>query len=282
MPLTQPQVVIQDEAGTVAAVTSITYAGSGVKVGVAGTAGTVTVQGNLASKNIGFWNSIGSSTGVLTSWGLVAPTAVGTVTSRVVATTNIFTQAKRTGYVSVSTAGGLCGIRAGVSQFWRGNGAFLGGFRFVCRFGVSDAATVSGARMFVGLSAATGAATNVEPTTVATYPNVIGVGQISTSNNMQLITTSATTNSVTDLGASFPANTLSADFYELQMYCAQNSSQVVVTLTNLKTGLVSTTTVTVNLPANTALLGPQIWRCNNATALAVAIDVASLYIDTDI
>ena len=232
----------------------------------------------MAQKRVGLWRPHGNATTAPTAEGIAAPTATGTATARNVATTNLLTSMRRLGYVSAATAGSLSGARLAAAQFWRGNAANLGGFFAVCRFGVSDAAAVSGARMFVGFSASTGAPTNVEPNTIA---NSIGVGQISTSNNLQLITRDATTAQTIDLGASFPANTLSADAYELTLSAAPNGADVGYRVERVNTGDVAEGTLTTNLPVNTALLGWQMWRTNNATALAVGLDLVNFYIETD-
>jgi hypothetical protein len=46
------------------------------------------------------------------------------------------------------------------------------------------------------------------------------------------------------------------------------------------TGTITNSGATV-LPTNTTLIGPWGYRTNNATALAVGLDVMSAYIETD-
>jgi hypothetical protein len=236
------------------------------------------LQPHIARNRVGRWNPIGNATTVPLTEGIAAPTATGTATARNVATTNMLTAMRRLGYVSASTAGSLAGPRLAAAQFWRGNAAGLGGFTLYCRFATSDAAAVSGARMFVGLSASTAAPTNVEPNTVN---NSVGVGQIAASNNLQIITRDATTAQTIDLGASFPANTLSADVYELLLFCAPNGSTIGYRVERMNTGDVAEGTLSANLPVNTTLMGIQLWRSNNATALAVGLDLIHLQIETD-
>ena len=236
------------------------------------------LQPHLARTRTGRWNPIGNANNLPLAEGIAAPTSTGTATVRTVATTNLFASLRRLGLVSAATAGSLAGLRLAAAQFWRGNGAGLGGFTFYCRFGTSDAATVSGARMFVGLSASTGAPTNVEPNTIN---NSVGVGQIAASNNLQIITRDATTAATTDLGASFPASTLSVDVYDLLLFCAPNGSTIGYRVERMNTGDVAEGTLSTNLPVNTTLLGIQLWRTNNATALAVGLDLVHLQIDTD-
>ena len=233
---------------------------------------------SLARNRIGTWRPIGNATTAPLADGIAAPTATGTATARNVATTNLATSLRRLGYVSAATAGSLAGPRMAAAQFWRGNAANLGGFFFVTRFVVSDAAAVTGARMFVGLSATTGAPTNVEPNTVN---NVVGVAQISTSNNLQIVTRDGTTAQTIDLGVNFPANTLSADAYELALFAPPNGTTIGYRVERLGTANVAEGTLSTNLPVSTTLMGIQMWRCNNATALAVGLDLVNLYIETD-
>lgn len=236
---------------------------------------------------IGYWMPIGNAVTLPLSDGIAAPTSNGTTTARNVATTNFATRMRRIGYVSASTAASQCGFRAAVAQFTIGGGAvtpLVGGFHLIVRFMVSDAATVSGARMFVGMTSSTGAFTNAEPTT---FTNCIGVAKLSSSNNLQIVYGGSAAQAAIDLGASFPANTLSADVYELALYADKTeNNRVYYRVERLNTGDVASGTLTAatpgtQLPASTTLLGPQGWRCNNATALACGLDLCSLYIETD-
>lgn len=237
------------------------------------------IQPSIARNKVAFWNPIGNATTAPLTFGLAAPSTLGTATTRNVATTNLFTSMKRIGYVSSTTAGNLAAAYVPAVQFWRGNAAGLGGFSYVCRFGTSDGATVSGARMFVGLIGSASAPTNVEPNTLL---NCIGVGQLSTSANIHLIyNDGAGAAQTADFGATFPANTLSTKVYELAMFAPPNGSNVVVVLRNLSDGLEQGITLSTDIPASTTLLAPTMWRSNNATALAVGIDLMGLYIETD-
>jgi hypothetical protein len=234
---------------------------------------------HLGANKVALWMPPGGSTAVPGLFGMAALTGTGTATSRTVATTNLLQRMTRLGYVSAAGAGSLAGAREAVAKYTVGAGAGLGGFFLRHRFGVSDAATVAGARMFVGLSAATGAPTNVEPSTLV---NSIGVAQLSTSGNLHIVWNGATaTNAAIDLGAAFPANTLSADAYELVLFAPSGGGVVSYQVTRLNTGDTASGSLTVNLPLSTVLLCHQLWRTNNATALAVGLDICGLYIETD-
>jgi hypothetical protein len=242
------------------------------------------LQPLLARNKVGYWCPPGNSTVLPGVMGYTAPTTVGTTTLRTITTANQLTRMRRIGFVSSATAGSLASSRVAVAQITLGNGAGLGGFMKVIRFAASDAATVSGARMFVGISSNTSAPTNVEPSTLA---NSIGVGHGAADTNLKLYYGGSTAQTPIDLGANFPANTLSADVYELALYSAPSSSGLVsYEVTRLNTGDVATGDLTgtsgVQLPANTTLLTYHwAYRTNNATGLSVGLDIISDYIETD-
>ena len=236
-----------------------------------------TLQANLGGNKVAMWMPPGGSTTVPGIFGMAALTAVGTATARTVATTNLLSRMTRLGYVSAATAGSLAGAREAVAKFTTGAGPGLGGFFARYRFGISDPAVVAGARMFVGLDAATAAPTNVEPSAKV---NCIGVGQVSTSSNLQIIYGNATAKTPIDLGVNFPANT-NADAYELNLF-SPPAGGVHWQVRRLNTAFEATGFLpSTEIPIATQLLCHQLWRCNNATALAVGLDVCGIYIETD-
>jgi hypothetical protein len=209
----------------------------------------------------------------------IAITPQGTATVRNVETTSFFRSLRRIGYVSAATANNSAGIRSAALQFWRGSATNMGGWHFVCRFGASDAATVANARSFIGFASIATLIGNVDPNTLT---NMIGVGHNSANANLQMMTNDGTgTATQIDLGASFPANTLSTDVYEFRMFASPGGTSVGWYIENLGTGVAREGTITTDLPVNTTLLAPHVWRHNGGTALAVGIDVISLYIETD-
>ena len=236
-----------------------------------------TLQANLGGNKVALWMPPGGSTTVPGVFGMAALTATGTATSRAIATTNLLTRMTRLGFVSAATAGALAGAREAVAKYTTGAGPGLGGFFARYRFGVSDPATVAGARMFVGLDALTAAPTNIDPSTKV---NCVGVGQIAASNNLQIIYGNATAKAPIDLGANFPANT-NTDAYELNLF-SPPAGGVHWHVRRLNTPFEATGFLSLaEVPIATQLLCHQLWRCNNATALAVGLDVCGIYIDTD-
>lgn len=235
------------------------------------------LQPFFGRNKIGMWMTAGNSTTATTAIGMTTPSNQGTVTARNVASTNLFTSMRRGGVVSATTSGNFTGWRAAAFQHMRGDAAGKGGFRFVCRWGCSDAATVTGAQTFVGLAAA-----SVGAVAPSSSINIIGVGTDATDSTLVVMHNDGSgTATRISLGANFPDHTLSVDMYELVLFCAPNTSTVGYQVTRLNTGDVATGTITTDLPSSTTLLGPQVMRNNGATALAVGIDMVSLYIETD-
>lgn len=236
-----------------------------------------TLQANLGGNKAAMWMPPGGSTTVPGVFGMAALTATGTATARTVATTNLLSRMTRLGYVSAATAGALAGGREAVAKYTTGAGPGLGGFFARYRFGISDPATVAGARMFVGLDALTAAPTNIDPSTKV---NCIGVAQIATSNNLNIVYGNATAKTPIDLGAGFPANT-NTDAYELNLF-SPPAGGVHWQVRRLNTPFEATGFLSsAETPVATQLLCHQLWRCNNATALAVGLDVCGIYIETD-
>ena len=230
------------------------------------------------ARNSVFLHRANGNSAASTTLGNVAPTAAGTATVRNVATTNFFTWTRRIGYISATTGNASSGLRHSQLQYGIGNAAGLGGFHFVARFGISDLALATGARLFVGLTSSTAILGNAEP---SSFANIIGVGLDAADTTLQIMhNDGAGTATKINLGASFPEST-NTDFYELALYCAPNGTTVFYEVVNLTTGVETSGSITTNLPLNTQLLTWQIWRHNVATGIAVGIDVSSVYLETD-
>jgi hypothetical protein len=242
------------------------------------------LQPHIGRNRAAWWQPIGNATTVPIATGMAAGTAVGTATQRAVAVTNILTRMKRLGYVSAATAASLSGIYFTVAQYTVGDGAGLGGFHALFRFATSDAAAVAGARAFVGMSSSIAAPTNVDP---ATLTNSVGIAQLSTDNTQwYIVYGGSAAQTAIALGTALGAPTLTNTAFELALFASPGSSNTVgYTVTNLGSGTSVTGSLTgvagTVLPSSTTLLAPRAWRCNNATAAAVGLDLCGLYIETD-
>jgi hypothetical protein len=244
---------------------------------------STTVQPHLTRNKSARWNPAGNAATTPPVEGLSALTVLGTATARTVATTNRFSRMRRMGYLSATSVGSFAGHYQAVAQFTIGNGAGEGGFHFVERMGCSDAAAVATARQFVGLSNLIAAPTNVEP---ASLTNCIGVGHGAADTNLKVYTGGSAANAPIDLGANFPANTLSIDPYEVSLFAAAETQTAGYRVENLRTGNVAEGTIPnptpgTTLPLNSTLLAYRAWRTNNLTSLAVGIDVTALNLDTN-
>lgn len=235
-------------------------------------------QPNLGGNKCALWMPPGGATTVPGVFGMSALTATGTVTTRAVATTNIVTRMTRLGYVSAATAGALCGAREAAAKYTTGAGGGLGGFFLRWRFAPSNAATVAGARMFLGMWAQTTAPTNLEPSGLL---NHVGVAQLSTSDNLHIVASQgAAPITAIDLGSDFPAN-LNSVAYELVLF-APPAGGVYYEVSRLNHPAVATGVLAAgDVPLGTQLLCLQSWRTNNATALAVGLDLCGIYIEND-
>jgi hypothetical protein len=244
------------------------------------------LQPHIGRNRSARWQPIGNATTAPIVEGILAPTALGTATARTVATTNISTMMKRLGYVSASTAGSLCGhyFLAGAQQYTLGTGSGFGGFHFVERFIVSDAAAVSGARQFIGFRNVVTAPTNVDPNTIT---NCFGLAQLQgDATQWYIVYGGSAAQTAIALGTTIGAPTLTNTAWDLSFFAPPSlNNTVYYTVTNMGSGVTVSGTLTgtagTALPLNTALLAPCAWRCNNATALACGLDIASMYIETD-
>jgi hypothetical protein len=240
----------------------------------------------LGRNKVGYWNPQGAgSTAVPGVFGVPALTANGTATARAIATTNLATRMRRIGYPSSATAGQFAGARLASAFVSAGSGANDGsGFTLIERWVESDPAAVTGRRAFHGMTATTGALTNVE---VNTLLNLVGVCQLSTdATQWYWIGAGSSAQAAVAIGTAIgaPAGS-STTAWELVIYAPNGTANTFyLQLTNITTGAVAmktyTGTATV-IPQSTTLLSWNGWATNNATALAVGIDLCSLYVETD-
>jgi len=237
------------------------------------------LQPAIANKRIGNWFPLNNANPTVV--GLSAFT--GAIGSVIPTTTSMFTRANRITNSSSATAGTLANYYQTVASYTLGSATSpaYGGFYFVMRFGIAD--TVASPRSFFGVSSTVGAPTNVEPSTLA---NSIGVGQGAANTNLFLYYGGSAAQTPIDLGVNFPTGTSNTDLYELTLFAPPTSNNTVYyQVIRLNTGNVASGTLTgtagTALPANTTYLAIRNWRTNNATASAVTIAIAGMYIETD-
>jgi hypothetical protein len=238
------------------------------------------LQPLLARNKVGYFCPPGNANTAPGILGFTAPTITNfTATARNVATTNLFTRMRRLGYLTAATAGLVGNWRVGVAQHTVGGVTGLGGFFYVIRFGISDPALVSGARMFMGFRNVVAPA-NVEPSTLT---QCVGIGHGAADTNLRLYYGGTAAQPSIDLGADFPVST-NTHALELALFSPPDQAKIYWQVTNISTGLTANGEITGGaaiMPTETTLIGPWGYRTNNATAAAVGLDIMSAYIETD-
>jgi hypothetical protein len=226
----------------------------------------------LGSGDLGYYNNLSFEQ----NFGYLMPIVGATTYSSLRSTTNIIQSAvsadfanstPRMLYASITTAGNFC--------FQRGTTG--GSFTFATtlkmywkrRFFIDS--NISGTRFVCGLSNAfqLSAPTNVEPDTLI---NTIGVCKLSSSNNLFFFWNDATGTATTvDLGVNYPANNVTAYFYDLEIFKEFSTANITLRLTRIDTsGNRISTTQVINTNYNNAVShSPIIYATNNATTGSV-------------
>ena len=207
-----------------------------------------------------------------------SPTNTGTNSGPVPSAANPLAAMPRFRTTSATTAGSSVYSRNNTTVLLS-SGA-IGGFYFAFNFGISDAAPVAGARLFVGLRSDSAAPANVEPSTLT---NHIGVGHGAADTNLKLYLGGASAMQVIDLGADFPiGNTGNA--YRLIVYNPNTTLSASPGIGWAVQKLGTSIQADGYAPLSTIGLAPGLgftmhWhRQNNATALAVSLDIGSVYL----
>jgi hypothetical protein len=240
----------------------------------------------MFANKIATWSAVPSfsATAVAPTQDGIAVQETGTPAGIAPAATNLFTMATRRRYSSTAVAGTAGGIRGGALAYGLSTVANVGGFFFVCRFGLS--ASVSTNRVFVGMSQSqTGA--NAAPVALnaglnpSTYLQSIGLYADTTMTSFGIMSNGATAVAqAAAFGALFPAQTSSLDFYEFRLYAAQGqNTRVDWSLVRLNTSDIIQGSLTANLP--TLLMAPHVMHGNGTTTAIVSVDIQTLYLETD-
>jgi hypothetical protein len=238
----------------------------------------IPLQPSLARANVTMWLPQWSSQSPLTfgnPWTVSSGTAISTGPDFTVK--RLFAALPYIGANSAATAGSLGRVNTTGPDCSRPfNNTFYGGFRLLARFGCADAATVAGARQFVGLTYTTFTGDPVSQIML------IGVGCDSGDTNLSIYTNdfSGTATKI-PLSASFPAHTLGVDVYDLAMYCPRDGASIAVTVTRVNTGDSFNTSLTTDLPQSNTALSFTFQRGNGPTALATRLAIFGLYIEKE-
>jgi hypothetical protein len=219
-----------------------------------------------------------SATTAFSLFGVVAPTAVGTVSHPAISTTvNLKDGVRRAIVTSTATANSASELRVAAFSCYRGDAPGFGGFYVRTRWGMNTAVALQ--RTAVGLFAVTTALATTQSPSALT--NCILLGNDSGDTNMQVMHNDGSgTCTKIDLGAEFPANSTTA-IYDFDLFAAPNSNSIGWRVTNMATGAVASGTITTDLPASTVLLAWHAYANNGGTAAAVVLDFYRFYLETD-
>jgi hypothetical protein len=244
---------------------------------VAGNQPPYPLQPFMATSRVAIVQGVATSNSFSLQGILGTPITAGFVpTPRAIAMTNALTRMRRTGLVSLATAGSVGQFRVSTAMTTTGDGAGLGGFFFALRFAITDAAAVATARMFLGVREVV-TPTNVSP---ATLTNAIGVGHDAGESTLSLYHGDASAAAPIVLPAAF--STAAGIPYDLVLYAPSKAANTCYyKVTRIDTGDVAAGVLTTGLPLATTVLAPWVYRTNNATALSVALDIMQLYTETD-
>lgn len=237
------------------------------------------LQPYLARNAIGSWRASPGSTG-LNGHGLVL-SSTGTATATAPTSTNLATSTVALEFaVTTAATTAVGGFRVGTAAtgltMWRGNAAGLGGFKFVARFR-SMRAWPATQRMFCGITSATAAPTDVQPSSLT---NMIGVGYDAADSNWQIMSNDGTgTATKVDTGIARP--TSDNQLLELVMWATPNGSEVYVAFSEFVSAASFSTTRTTDLPGPTQFLTPRGFKSVGGTSSTVGFGLLNLYVETD-
>lgn len=206
-------------------------------------------------------------------------TKVGTAAARFANSTSLLNASTRAGQVSAATAGAFAGYRSNAAMLLPPGVSVGTGYRLQMLFGITDTGTVSGARMFCGATPV-GVATNVEPSALV---NSVGIAQLSTdATQLYLVYGGTTAQTPIPLGTDFPVTP--GKWYYLELYARYGTVESIdVMLRNLtedKTYATQLTGDATQIPL--VNLAVNLWRCNNATTQAVALDFGGWQVEKDL
>jgi hypothetical protein len=208
---------------------------------------------------------INSTSGVVLN--AAAFTVTGTAAAAALATTNYMTEQARLQVNSATTASAQAGLSTTTAFAVYSTTAGRGGFEFVVRFGAAQLPT--GPRLFAGLTSSTMVGSS-EPSAVVA--SVAAFGKDSTDTNIQLLVNSNSGGGTkTDTGIALVAT----GWYEATVWAEPGGGTIYGLLIRLDTGAIWFGSTTTDIPANGALLFPQLLGGLNATNTGTAFQLTT-------
>jgi hypothetical protein len=242
--------------------------GSAISLTSAATAAMVVdaseVMSHIGGTQWRAWVPVPGTTTIAT-YNLSAPTGTGTASSATLAASSYRAEQNRIQYASATTANAQAGWSNSTVVAVYSTASGRGGFECVARFGAAQLPT--GPRLLVGLSTVTFVGSTAEPSALAA--SVAGFCKDSTDTNVQFFTKDGTTANKVDTGITLNAT----DFYEASVWAEPGGGRVYGLLINLATGAIWFGSTTSNLPANGALMLPQLVGGLNGTNTGTAFQL---------
>lgn len=239
------------------------------------------IQPFLGMNHIACWQAGGGTT--LSVFGATTLTATGTATAATSATGNKQTEMIRLEYlVTVAATTAVAGFRHPTAHWCMGNAAGVGGFFFVCRFGLATGVSgITTNRVFVGLASVTTAPTDAQPSAMT---QMVGIGTDAADTSWQIMSNDGT-GTATKISLSttdFAIPTVDrVDMFELVMFCKPGGTTIDYRFTNLGTAKQVSGTITTDLPTSTTMLAPRGYHSVGGTNSVIGITLSSLYIESD-
>lgn len=233
------------------------------------------LQPHLAKNGWAMWK-ITPSVAAPVAYGIGALTAVGTATLAAYATTSLYTRATKTEYLFTTAA------TTAVAGFWTPTASMIwrvtDGYQMMFRVGPATGGTVATRRFFCGMSTATTAPTDVDPSTLL---NVAGVGYSNTDTNWQIYFAGKIGTKV-NTGIAKPAADRVGPF-TVMVFASPGGAYIGVRIVDEITGTAyeATTNVSANMMATTTASGPRAYHSVGGTSSVVGLGFFGGYMESD-
>ncbi len=229
------------------------------------------LQESFRQNSVCMWSATTATNGV---WFGTAGIGVGTYSTALPTTTNLYTCVKRARWANViTTANQVLGLRNTESLWFRGNKPWMWWFFFAARCGM-DVRT-NGGRFFGGFHTATTVVT-ADPSSVN---NTVGFCVDAADNGAISFLTRGTVATKAATGMTFTSST----WYDLYIFAAPNSSSISWRIVKINDGTEASGVATINLPSATQTLTAWVLASNAALVPATSIQIwlNRIYVSSD-
>lgn len=205
-----------------------------------------------------------------------ALTATGTATLKSYATTNLYTRTSGVDYlVTTAATTAVAGYRAATNIY-----RVTDGFHMIFRVAPATGTTgVTTSRFFCGMSTATAAPTDVDPSTLT---NTVGVGYAKGTDTNWQVYFGGTAVAKVNTGMAVPT-TDRTDVFTVIIFAPPGGAYLGVKLVNETTGVTfeTTTSTSTNIMATTTAAGPRAYHSVGGTSSVVGLTMFNGYVETD-